>query len=244
MQTTNEVRNSTRIVYFQGDCFPLISTTQFKARRLKDFAHNWKKMTSDAFLLDTVQHCHIEFKQGSSCDQQNVQRFNSIEENIIDAEILRLCEKGVLEETTHCKGEFKYPIFTRRKDAQMELSASAKSDLKWWIDNIQQSEKKISPLNPDIVLTTDASKQGWRAVRDHHTTGGRWSPTEAEKLELKAVFFALSSLCKNVRNKHIRILSDNTTTVCYINNMGGSKSRACNTIAKKIWQFALEEIIF
>ena len=46
-------------------------------------------------------------------------------------------------------------------DAQMELSASAKSDLEWWIDNIQQSEKKISPPNPDIVITTDASKQGW-----------------------------------------------------------------------------------
>ena len=35
--------------------------------------------------------------------------------NIIDAEILRLCEKGVLEETTYCKGEFIFPIFTRRK---------------------------------------------------------------------------------------------------------------------------------
>ena len=81
-------------------------------------------------------------------------------------------------------------------------------------------------------------------MRDHYTTGGRWFPAEAEKhineLELKAVFFALCSLCDNVRNKHIRILSDNTTTVCYINNMGGSKSRACNIIAKKICQFALE----
>ena len=480
VQTTNEVRN-TNIVFFQGDCFPIISTTQFKAGRLKDFAHNWKKLTSDAFILDTVQHCHIEFKQGSSCDQHNVrvQKFNSTEQNIIDAEILRLCEKGVLEETTHCKGEFISPIFTRRKkdgtyrlilnlkefnenveyhhfkmesiqsvinmvtpncfmasidikdayysvpiapehrkylrfkwkgkllqytcfpnglaccprlftkllkpvyaslrqtgdeivpyiddsylqgdteqecwqsvkktalllqdlgfiihpdksvflpkrvltflgfvinsidmtvqltpakanhlreactkllnaqhptirdvaqviglmvssapavelcmlfyrtlenekidalkenhgdfDARMELSASAKSDLQWWVDNVQQSEKKISPPNPDIVMTTDASKQGWGAVRDHHTTGGRWSPAEAEKhineLELKAVFFALCSLCDNVRNKHIRILFDNTTTVCYINNMGGSKSRACNIIAKKIWQFALE----
>lgn len=78
----------------------------------------------------------------------------------------------------------------------------------------------------------------------HHTTGDRWSSAEAEKhineLELKEVFFALSSLCNNVRNKHIRILTDNTTTVCYINNMGGSKSRAFNAIAKKIWQFALE----
>lgn len=41
VQATNEVRNST-IVYYQWDCFPLISTTQFKAGRLKDFAHNWR----------------------------------------------------------------------------------------------------------------------------------------------------------------------------------------------------------
>lgn len=132
-------------------------------------------------------------------------------------------------------------------EARMELSASAKSDLQCWVDNIQQSEKKISPPNPDIVITTNASKQGWGAVRDHHTTGGRWSPAEAEKhlneLELQAVFFASCSLCDNVRNKHIRILSDNTTTVCYINNMGGSISRACNIIAK-IWQFALERYNF
>ena len=85
-------------------------------------------------------------------------------------------------------------------------------------------------------------------MRDHHTKGVRWSPAEAEKhideLELEAIFFALCSLCDNVRNKHIRIFSYNTTTLCYINNMGGSKSRACNTIAKKIWQLPWKEIIF
>ena len=73
---------------------------------------------------------------------------------------------------------------------------------------------------------------------------GLCSPAEAEKhideLELKAVF-ALCSTCDNVRNKYIRILSDNTTTVYYINNMGDSKSRAaCKIIEKKIWQFALQ----
>ena len=36
-------------------------------------------------------------------------------------------------------------------------------------------------------------------------------------------------------------MSDNTTTVCYINNMGGSKSRSCNEISRKIWNFALHK---
>lgn len=87
------------------------------------------------------------------------------------------------------------------------------------------------------------NKGGKGAVRDHHTMGSWWSPTKAEKhtneLKLKAVFFSLCSLCNNVRNKHTSILSDNTTTI-YCNNMGGSKSRAYNIIAKEIWQFALE----
>ena len=42
-----------------------------------------------------------------------------------------------------------------------------------------------------MVITTDAPKRGWVAVRDHHTTGGQWSPVEAElhknELELKVV---------------------------------------------------------
>ena len=152
VQTTNEVRNST-IVYFQGDCFPLISTTRFKAGRLKDFAHNWKKLTSDAFILDTVQHCHIEFKQGSSCDQHNVrvQKFNSTEQNIIDAEILRLCEKGVLEETTHCKGEFISPIFTRRKkDGTYRLIIS----LKEFNENVEYHHFKMESIQSVINAVT------------------------------------------------------------------------------------------
>ena len=62
---TTEVRNP-NMIYFQGDSFSLISTTQFKAGRLKEFLHNWRKLTSDVFILDTVQHCHIELVKGLS----------------------------------------------------------------------------------------------------------------------------------------------------------------------------------
>lgn len=82
-------------------------------------------------------------------------------------------------------------------------------------------------------------------MRDCSTTGGRWSSDESclhiNELELQAVYFALKSLYTDVSSSHIRIMSDNTTTVCYINNMGGSKSRSCNDIARKILHFALEK---
>ena len=37
---------------------------------------------------------------------------------------------------------------------------------------------------------------------------------------------------------HIRIMSDNTTDVAYINHMGGVKSPQCNKVAKEIWTWA------
>ena len=37
--------------------------------------------------------------------------------------------------------------------------------------------------------------------------------------------------------KHVRIFSDNTTAVTYINKQGDIKSLSCNEIAKQIWEF-------
>lgn len=95
----------------------------------------------------------MEFKRGSSCDQHNVrvQRFNSIEENIIAAEILRLCEKGVLEETTHCKGEFIPPIFTRhKKDGTYRLILN----LKEFNENVEYHHFKMESIQSVINMVT------------------------------------------------------------------------------------------
>ena len=50
-----------------------------------------------------------------------------------------------------------------------------------------------------------------------------------------SVLLGLKSLLSNAHNKHIRIQSDNTTTVAYINNMREIKSTACNDMAQEIW---------
>ena len=54
-------------------------------------------------------------------------------------------------------------------------------------------------------------------------------------LELLAVFLTIKALCGDCANLHIRVQCDNTTAVCYINNMGGSKSPDCNSVARQIW---------
>lgn len=133
-------------------------------------------------------------------------------------------------------------------DAICEISQTGKADLTWWIENILSTEKSIAQQNPDRILRCDASKQGWGAELNNIRTGGRWLPVEANRsineLELEAIFFPLQSLCRNSHYVHIRVESDNTTAVWYVNNMGGSKSRPCNAIARKIWLWSLEPDIW
>ena len=59
-----------------------------------------------------------------------------------------------------------------------------------------------------------------------------------------ASFFGLKAFCKNEHGIHVQIYSDNSTTVNYINAMGVTHSRECNTIAKDIWQRCIDKQIW
>ena len=60
-------------------------------------------------------------------------------------------------------------------------------------------------------------------------------------LQLKAVYFGLKRLCRDLKEIHIKILTDNTTAVHGINNMGSCKSVARDTEVRKIWDWAIEK---
>ena len=74
-------------------------------------------------------------------------------------------------------------------------------------------------------------------------TGGRWTPEEAlhhiNYLELLAIYLSIKALCGTYTKTHIQVQCDNTTAVCYINNMGGCRSIPCNTITKQIWDLCI-----
>ena len=53
-------------------------------------------------------------------------------------------------------------------------------------------------------------------------------------LELKAILFTLNSYHMKAKN-HIRIMCDSTSSIAYVNNMGGFKSDKCDNIGKSIW---------
>ena len=128
-------------------------------------------------------------------------------------------------------------------EAQLTLSSSAKDELTWWIENVDKAFNPISHGNPVIELRTDASKKGWGVYLDGDTTQGLWSVSESQlhinELELKAVHFAVQAFGKRLKNKHVKILCDNSTTVAYVNAMGGTKSPNCNQIAYDIWDWCV-----
>ena len=84
---------------------------------------------------------------------------------------------------------------------------------------------------------------GEAKIQDGRCTNGIWTASEAAMhiniLELLAVKFSLMSHLTDQTNTHIRIMSDNTTVVCYINDMGACKSIESDRLSKAIWFWAI-----
>ena len=125
-------------------------------------------------------------------------------------------------------------------DDKMLLTNPTKNDIRWWVENISKDPRPITLPPIKVTLRCDSSLLGWGSVIEgtNCPTGGRWTPSEAlfhiNYLELKAILMGLRSLCGNMANCHIKILSDNQTAVAYIRNMGGTHSTTCNQITRDI----------
>lgn len=126
-------------------------------------------------------------------------------------------------------------------DGRFRLSQEGEEDLRWWLTNAPVGLRAIRAEGPSITITTDASKLGWGAVVNDSKTGGRWSLEESELhinvLELMAIELGLATFFAASRGSFIRVVTDNTTAVAYVNHMGGTKSRDCDKVARRIWSW-------
>ena len=85
---------------------------------MQQFVPALKDITDDPEVLDYVEHCHLEFIDGVPPVQETdykIIQFNDAESAIIDSEIVKLLNKGVIVESTHSQGEFVSSIFLRLK---------------------------------------------------------------------------------------------------------------------------------
>ena len=124
-------------------------------------------------------------------------------------------------------------------DAYMVLSKESRLEIQWWIDNVRLvNGNPIRHEEKTKYIQTDASLQGWGAVFGKNKTQGRWNSDESVQhinvLELKAIYFALKSLCEDQSQIQICVYTDSAVAVSYINSRGGSVS-TLHEIVKNIW---------
>ena len=85
------------------------------------------------------------------------------------------------------------------------LNSLAVQELHWWLQHIPKACKHIDLPKTDFTIYTDASELGWAATDGCFPIGERWDANEQSHMNY---------------SRHIRIKSDNTTAIAYLNNMG------------------------
>ena len=88
----------------------------FKGGQLAHFFDKWKEITSDSEVLNCVKGQFIDF---STQPTRNLgpkrKTFNISDSLVIEAEIQKLLDKGVIVPTQHERGEYISPIFVANK---------------------------------------------------------------------------------------------------------------------------------
>ena len=80
-------------------------------------------------------------------------------------------------------GKLHYRALDRHKTKALKMSRGkfdkftsipleAINDVLWWQGNILRSSSPILRVNPQYIITTDASSYGWGASREGNNTGG------------------------------------------------------------------------
>ena len=132
-------------------------------------------------------------------------------------------------------------------DAPVQLSDHAQKDLHWWIDILPRVSKPVNMPQVDLVIFSDASLEGWGGTANSVNTGGRWSdeegPEHMNALELYAAYLNLLSFVKDTY-VDIRLMLYSTSAISYINKMGGTHYKVCNSVAIDIWNWAIERGIW
>ena len=181
----------------------------------------------------------------SLCKQLREKQFPTIQEvaRVLGTMISYLpgVEMGQLH-YRHLENCQKMALFTTQFDYSktMQLDNLALQDIFWWENNISKQLTNLIKPKPTVFIETDSSQFHWGAkLIGGPSTQGSWNQIEQSDhinvLELSAAKLGIQALCHDMSNTHIRIKSDNSTCVSYINKKGGSKSTKLNAIALELW---------
>uniref|UniRef100_A0ABM5FXC1 ribonuclease H n=1 Tax=Pogona vitticeps TaxID=103695 RepID=A0ABM5FXC1_9SAUR len=143
-------------------------------------------------------------------------------------------------------------LFDPMTDSQRKrllVTPELASQLQWWTypPHIQVG-RPFKPLQLTIQVTTDASPIGWGAHSAHHKIHGLWSPQEMNlhinHLEMLAVIKAFRAFLPIVQGRGVQVITDNTTTMHYINKQGGTRSQSLLYLTIHLWEWCYLHHVF
>ena len=251
--------------YLQGDtyqtCLDNISDTIKLLRELGFVIHTEKSVL---ILSQTIVFLGFIISSKNMTLSLNGEKKNKIKTILTDClykykislrELARILENIVANFPVVTYGPLHYRHLEREKitglkyhegnfEGKIRLSAKAKAEIQWWINNNDNSCQHINIFNPDMTIYTDASLTGRGITDGISSSRGLWHKAELEHLnvlELKAIEIGIYKYCKNKYFLHVSVMCDNVTAISYVNNMGDMKSQTGNNIACRIWDFCTKK---
>ena len=124
----------------------------FKGGQLARFLDKWKEITSASEVLNCVKGQYIEFTtQPTKSLGPKRKTFNISDSLVIEAEIQKLLDKGVIAPTQHESGEYISPIFvTKKKDGSYRMILN----LKCFNQHVEYQHFKMDSVWTAIRLIT------------------------------------------------------------------------------------------
>ena len=121
-----------------------------------------------------------------------------------------------------------YRLLAKRKswEDRIIIDLETQRDLNWWLHAFKDWNGRVVKQNViQEQIFTDASAIGWGAHLQNRKASGHWNYQLFKKTsnyrELMAVRLALLSFAPYIQGKCVQIVSDNITTVAYLNHLGG-----------------------
>ena len=144
----------------------------FQAGNIKNFLENWKRITSDKYILDIVKHgLKLEFLSVSPHREPFRVTYNTKENDITSQEINKLLKKKVIVQTIAEKGDFFSSVFLRVKKGESYRMILNLKKLNKYIDSkhfkMESLQNVLHMVKSGVWMASVDLKDAYDAVLIH-----------------------------------------------------------------------------
>lgn len=126
----------------------------------------------------------------------------------------------------------------------ISLNPASHEELAKWVDHLRfWNGRSIQPVDPNIIITSDASNFVWGSWCKDHSSSGHWSAIELTYInyqELLAAFFSVQSFLYEANGYHILLHLDNSMAIACANWQGATHSCDLSDLVVRLWEWCLQ----